>query len=560
MEENEYYSFERVLRELQIEREELTRLADEGEIRAFREGGLLKFIKSDIDGLKRGRMTEPSIILPQDFGEDEADDDEILLVEEDDEAALLSIEELEKDEEIAVEKADDNANADIYLPEPLLTIEGVQQAEEGEVSSQGVNVSPAEVFFPESQKPSVPESQKPSVPEEHRTPSSQEVLQKSKKVPKVPGLSPAALRKQHLEHILTGYMKSCDRYKDANNAFMLLTTFLGGVSVTALTGSLDIKNAIFAQTLLAFLSLSCFAFFMALLVAIYSNIVLNRFSNVAVLMKTRKDLIWGLKTFYYQGQALKNASQIFSVGGVISITLFIFGWISWRSKSVGGLCLVTIIFAVIWGYRYCKNRSEIFYSRDLLTGPLARKSKDASVKNVKIQESARTETSKGKSEDEDDEFIWDEEPEADEFAHWETNLPLLETLEIENDHDREITPIVIEPEQERFTWEVRKKISPTGVWIVRLAGTIDGKVLQNFKDQLQAAFTSECRQLLLNFSAVNYINRAAVEVLLECCDKFRAKHGNMALVSVPEKLKGFLDLLGVQSVLNIYNSEEEATL
>lgn len=98
MAQQEYYSFERVLKELQIEEEELKRLVSEGEIRAFRDEDKMKFKKSDIEGLKKGRMTEPTIILPSSEGGDSAEDSEVLLVEEETSETLLDIEDLESAE------------------------------------------------------------------------------------------------------------------------------------------------------------------------------------------------------------------------------------------------------------------------------------------------------------------------------------------------------------------------------------------------------------------------------------------------------------------------------
>lgn len=98
MAQMEYYSFERVLKELQIEEDELKRLVSEGEIRAFRDDDKMKFKKSDIEGLKKGRMTEPTIILPSGEGGESSEDSEVLLVEEDTSETLLDIEELESAE------------------------------------------------------------------------------------------------------------------------------------------------------------------------------------------------------------------------------------------------------------------------------------------------------------------------------------------------------------------------------------------------------------------------------------------------------------------------------
>jgi excisionase family DNA binding protein len=53
----EFYSFDEVLRQLNIDENRLKRLVSEGEIRAFREGDQMKFKRNEIDGLagKGGR-------------------------------------------------------------------------------------------------------------------------------------------------------------------------------------------------------------------------------------------------------------------------------------------------------------------------------------------------------------------------------------------------------------------------------------------------------------------------------------------------------------------------
>lgn len=60
----EYFSFEDVLKELNIDEEELKRMVSEGELRAFRSENKMKFKAEDVDNLKKGRVTEPTVILP----------------------------------------------------------------------------------------------------------------------------------------------------------------------------------------------------------------------------------------------------------------------------------------------------------------------------------------------------------------------------------------------------------------------------------------------------------------------------------------------------------------
>jgi hypothetical protein len=102
----EYYSFERVLKELQIEEEELKRLVSEGEIRAFRDEDKMKFKRSDIEGLKKGRMTEPTIILPSGESDESSEDSEVLLVEEDTSETLLDIDDVAESSSTSVPTVD----------------------------------------------------------------------------------------------------------------------------------------------------------------------------------------------------------------------------------------------------------------------------------------------------------------------------------------------------------------------------------------------------------------------------------------------------------------------
>jgi excisionase family DNA binding protein len=77
----EYMSFEEVLKELQVDEEELKKLVSQGELRGFRDGTSMKFKKEDVLNLKKGRETEPTIILTdsdQEMGIAESSDELIL--------------------------------------------------------------------------------------------------------------------------------------------------------------------------------------------------------------------------------------------------------------------------------------------------------------------------------------------------------------------------------------------------------------------------------------------------------------------------------------------------
>lgn len=60
----EMIGFEEAMRRLQLSEEELQNLVAGGTLRAFRSGGAMKFKAADLDGLKKERETEPTIIIP----------------------------------------------------------------------------------------------------------------------------------------------------------------------------------------------------------------------------------------------------------------------------------------------------------------------------------------------------------------------------------------------------------------------------------------------------------------------------------------------------------------
>ena len=116
----EFYSFDEVLRQLSIDENRLKRLVSEGEIRAFREGGQMRFKKTEIDGLagRTGRGSQTS----------ETSLTEISL--EDDDSATISV------------GAGDTLSDDL-LAEPDLTASGGMRT--AEISSQDTFIDQGQI-------------------------------------------------------------------------------------------------------------------------------------------------------------------------------------------------------------------------------------------------------------------------------------------------------------------------------------------------------------------------------------------------------------------------------
>ncbi|OHB77823.1 MAG: hypothetical protein A2Z34_10480 [Planctomycetes bacterium RBG_16_59_8] len=64
----DYLSFEEVMSKLEMTEDDIKRMVSEGELRAFRDENKMKFKLEDVERVKKGRITEPTIILPSAVG------------------------------------------------------------------------------------------------------------------------------------------------------------------------------------------------------------------------------------------------------------------------------------------------------------------------------------------------------------------------------------------------------------------------------------------------------------------------------------------------------------
>ena len=72
--DQDFISSDEVLRRLQIEKEELDIMIEEGELKAYRDGAQIKFLKSDVETLKANKMDQPTIVSSEADG--------VMLIEE----------------------------------------------------------------------------------------------------------------------------------------------------------------------------------------------------------------------------------------------------------------------------------------------------------------------------------------------------------------------------------------------------------------------------------------------------------------------------------------------
>ena len=125
---DEFISFEKVLKELQLQEAQLKKLVSEGEIRAFRDQDKMKFRKEDIDRFRKKGDDLPTIEAPSGelteelFGDDDGGGDVGMVTQQISDKSFLEedsgVEPIELDEAPAARGSDARLAAAAARPRP----------------------------------------------------------------------------------------------------------------------------------------------------------------------------------------------------------------------------------------------------------------------------------------------------------------------------------------------------------------------------------------------------------------------------------------------------------
>jgi hypothetical protein len=123
----DYLNFDDVMKELDLSEEDLRRMVSEGELRAFRSENKMKFRKEDVQKLKSGRESEPTVVLPAEEEAEAADSGlELELEESAAEAPAAEAEAVELEAAPELELESEEAPTEL---EPVVEEEALVEAE-----------------------------------------------------------------------------------------------------------------------------------------------------------------------------------------------------------------------------------------------------------------------------------------------------------------------------------------------------------------------------------------------------------------------------------------------
>ena len=97
-----------------------------------------------------------------------------------------------------------------------------------------------------------------------------------------------------------------------------------------------------------------------------------------------------------------------------------------------------------------------------------------------------------------------------------------------------------------------------GVEIIALDGEVDMHVSPKFRDSLLAAFKKNVKNIIVDLSAVPYIDSSGIATLVEGLQWSKKDEGRFVLVGLHENVNNTLKLAKLDSFFEILPSEKDA--
>jgi len=97
-----------------------------------------------------------------------------------------------------------------------------------------------------------------------------------------------------------------------------------------------------------------------------------------------------------------------------------------------------------------------------------------------------------------------------------------------------------------------------GVTKLDINGEVDASSSIQLDESLGSVINSGATKILVNCVDLNYISSAGLGVFMSYIEDINSKNIKMALYGLNEKVNNVFDILGLDQLLNIVNTKEEA--
>jgi anti-sigma B factor antagonist len=96
------------------------------------------------------------------------------------------------------------------------------------------------------------------------------------------------------------------------------------------------------------------------------------------------------------------------------------------------------------------------------------------------------------------------------------------------------------------------------VRVLRVAGEVDFDVAPQFKRRISSLIEAGDRQLVIDLSAVDFIDSTAIGVLVGAIKRLRAVGGSLAVVCDNDDVHAIFEAVGLENVIPLHGSHQDA--
>ena len=89
-------------------------------------------------------------------------------------------------------------------------------------------------------------------------------------------------------------------------------------------------------------------------------------------------------------------------------------------------------------------------------------------------------------------------------------------------------------------------------------GNLDTNSSPAAESEVNRLLEEGCRQILFNFSDLNFISSSGLRILLATAKKLKIDNGKMVVCGLNDVVQEVFDISGFASILNLATTEEEA--
>lgn len=97
-----------------------------------------------------------------------------------------------------------------------------------------------------------------------------------------------------------------------------------------------------------------------------------------------------------------------------------------------------------------------------------------------------------------------------------------------------------------------------GVHFLRLEGRLDAASSPALEERLDPLYSKENLRVVMDFAQVSYVSSAGMRLLLSASKRMSAAGGRFILISLQQEVEEVLEIAGVDRLLTLCKTEEEA--